>query len=211
MLRLRPDSAQAHFTLSYVLRYAGLLREAMQECDAALRLDPENYAFRSCAVTFATAGNVERARVFMNLDAGSDFSNFMAATLLLREGKFDQARAALQRLPETPFYARSFLEACAEGKSGPEYDRIALQTETEISALQDFEPRFYRGMQMVFCNQPQIGWRMIGDAIQHNYCGYEHLQLDDHLAKARQTPEYRHALAEAKACQDKFLSARKEN
>jgi len=211
MLRLRPDSAQAHFTLSYVLRYAGLLHEAMQECDAALRLDPENYALRSCAVAFLAAGNVERARVFMNLDAGSDWSNSMAAFVLLREGKFDQARAALQRLPETPFYARSFLEACAQGKSGPEYDRIALQTEAGISALQDFEPRFYRGMDMVFCKQPQIGWRMIGDAIHHNYCAYEHLQLDDFFAKARQTPEYRHALAEAKACQDKFLSARKEN
>ena len=67
MLRLRPDSAQAHFRLSYVLRYAALLSEAMQERDAALRLDPESYALRSCAVPFMTAGNVERAQVFMNL------------------------------------------------------------------------------------------------------------------------------------------------
>ena len=211
MLRLRPDSAQAHFTLSYVLRYAGLLHEAMQECDTALSLDPENYALRSCALTFASAGNVKRAQTFMNLDAGSDWSNYMVAGLLLREGKFDQARAALQRLTETPFYSRSFLEACAQGKSGPEYDRIALQTESEVSAIRDSEPHFYRGMMMVFCNQPQIGWRMIGDAIHHNYCGYESLRLDDFLAKARQTPEYRHALAEGKACQDKFLSTRKEN
>jgi eukaryotic-like serine/threonine-protein kinase len=210
MLRLRPDSAQAHFTLSYVLRYAGLLHEAMQECDTALRLDPENFALRSCSLPFASAGNAERARVFLNLDAGSDWSNNMAASLLLREGKFDEARALLQRLPETPFYARSFLEACAEGKSGPEYDRIAMQTQAEVSAIPDSEPRFYRGMEMVFCNQPQIGWRMIGEAIQHNHCGYENLQLDEFFAKARQTPEYRHTLAEAKACQDKFLSARKK-
>jgi tetratricopeptide (TPR) repeat protein len=211
MLRLRPDSSEAHFALSYILRYAGLLHEAMQECDAALRLDPENYALRSCAVPFSDAGNMERTRVFMNLDAGSDWSNNMAATLLLREGKFDQARAALERLPDTPFYARSFLEACAEGKSGPYYDRLALQTKAGISILPDFEPRFFRGMEMVFCNQPQVGWRMIGEAIQHNYCAYENLQLDEFFAKSRQTPEYRHALSEAKACQDKFLSARKEN
>lgn len=211
MVRLRPDSAQAHFTLSYVLRYAGLLHEAMQECDAALRLDPESYALRSCAVPFMTAGNVERAQVFMNLDKGSDWSNSAAAALLLSQSKFDQARAAIERLPETPFYSRNFLLACAEQKSGPEYDRIALQNEADISTIKDFEPRFFRGMQMVFCNQPAIGWRMIGEAIQHNYCGYETLELDELLARARQTPEYRHALAEAKACQDKFLSARKEN
>jgi eukaryotic-like serine/threonine-protein kinase len=211
MLRLRPDSSEAHFTLSYVLRYAGLLHEAMQECDTALGLDPQNFVLRSCAVPFAGVGNLERARVFMNLDAGSDWSNSMTVAVLLREGKFDQARAALERLPDTPFYARSFLEACAEGKSGPEYDRLALQTEAGISAIRDSEPRFYRGMMMVFCNEPQIGWRMISEAIQHNHCGYENLQFDEFFAKSRQTSEYRHALSEAKACQDKFLSERKEN
>jgi hypothetical protein len=66
-------------------------------------------------------------------------------------------------------------------------------------------------MTMVFCNQPQIGWRMIEDAIHHNYCGYEHLQHDGFLAKARQTPEYRQALSEAKTCQDRFLAWRKQN
>jgi len=81
----------------------------------------------------------------------------------------------------------------------------------QTSALQDLEPHFFRGSEIVFCNQPQIGWRMIGEALQRNYCGYENLQLDEFFAKSRQTPEYRHALAEAKACQDKFLSARKEN
>jgi hypothetical protein len=38
----RPLSGFAHFTLSYVLRYAGLSKEAAQECDGAVRLDPGN-------------------------------------------------------------------------------------------------------------------------------------------------------------------------
>jgi tetratricopeptide (TPR) repeat protein len=36
-LRRPPDSAHAHFTLAYVLRYAGLLTESAQQCDVALR------------------------------------------------------------------------------------------------------------------------------------------------------------------------------
>jgi len=211
MLRRRPDSVEAHFTLSYVLRYAGLLQESMRECDAALRLDPENYQLRSCAVAFSSAGDLERAQVFMNLDAGSDWSNSLNAGLLLRAGKPDQARPLLQRLPEAPFYARGFLEACADGKSGPEFDRIAREAESSLTAIPDIEPRFYRGMMMVFCNQPQIGWRMIEGAIHQNYCGYENLQHEDWLAKSRQTPEYRRALADTKECQDKFLSARDKN
>ena len=211
MLRRRPDSSQSHFTLAYVLRYAGLLQEASQECDAALRLDPDNYQLRSCGVTFASAGNMERARTFANLDAGSDWSNSLTSTLLMREGQLDQARELVERLPDTPFYARSFMESCLQRRYGPEFDRISQEVESSMSSIPDSEPRFHRGMVMVFCNQPQIGWRMIREAIHHNYCGYEQLLHDGFVAKAKQTPEYLQALSDAKACQDRFLAWRKQN
>ena len=69
MVENRPKSGFAHFTLSYVLSYAGLSKEAAQECDAAVRLDPGNYQFRSCASVFFTTGQFERARDFLKLDA----------------------------------------------------------------------------------------------------------------------------------------------
>ena len=49
MVKKRPESAQAHFTLAYVLRYVGLLDKSAQECETALALDRGNYYFRSCA------------------------------------------------------------------------------------------------------------------------------------------------------------------
>src|SRR5215472_570524 len=52
MIDKRPESGFAHFTLSYVLRYASLSKEAADECNAAARLDPGNYQFRSCASVF---------------------------------------------------------------------------------------------------------------------------------------------------------------
>ena len=211
MLRRRPDSAQAHFTMAYVLRYGGVLEEAMQECDTALHLDPGNYQLRSCSVVFANSGNLERAQIFVNLDAGSDWSNNMTASLLMRGGKRDEAREFVQRLPDTPFYARNFVEGCVQGRSGPEFDRIAQEAESRMSGIPDSEPGFYRGMEMVFCNQSQIGWRMIGEAISKNYCGYGALQNDPFLAKSRQTREFERLLSEAKLCRDKFLAARNQN
>jgi len=56
MVENRPQSGFAHFTLSYVLRYAGLFKESAQECDTAARLDPGNYQFRSCASVFFSTG-----------------------------------------------------------------------------------------------------------------------------------------------------------
>ncbi|HKD13423.1 MAG TPA: protein kinase [Candidatus Angelobacter sp.] len=206
-LQQRPDSGHAHFTLSYILRYAGLYEEAARECDAALRLDPGNYQFRSCAQTFMFLGKTERARVFANLDAGSDFGNFMTVLILMHEGKRDEAQAMAQRLSDNPFYARNFLEACLQGKSGHDYDRLSQELETSLSGIPDPEPRFFRGVMLVSCNEPELGWRMIEGAIQKNFCGYEALQDDPLLAKSRETPEYRKALAEAKACEDRFVES----
>ena len=56
LVKRRPDSAQAHFALGYVLRYAGLLDESAHECDTAVALDRGNYAFRSCSWTFMQLG-----------------------------------------------------------------------------------------------------------------------------------------------------------
>jgi serine/threonine protein kinase/Tfp pilus assembly protein PilF len=210
-LRRRPDSAHAHFTLAYVLRYAGLLTEATQECDVALSLDPGNYQLRSCAIPFILLGKTERARTFANLDVGSDWGNYINATLLMREGKLAEAREAVQRLSDNPFYTRTFLEACLQRSSSSEFDRLSQEMESTLSGIPDPEPRYYRGALLVFCNQPQIGWRMIEGAIGKNYCVFEALESDVLLAKSRQTPEFRRSLSEAKVCQDRFLSERQQN
>src|SRR5262245_29649678 len=78
LVKRRPDNADAHFTLAYVLRYAGTLPEAQLECDAALARDPSNYTFRSCAFAFFLGGSTDRAMQYMKLDAGSDwYTNVM--------------------------------------------------------------------------------------------------------------------------------------
>ena len=65
-----PENAMAHFALSYVLRYGGMLDEAAPECDKAVTLDPGNYQFRSCSFVFDLMGNSDRAMDFLRLDPG---------------------------------------------------------------------------------------------------------------------------------------------
>ena len=45
LVRRRPRSADAHFALSYVLRYAGILPQSIDECKLARQLDPATFPF----------------------------------------------------------------------------------------------------------------------------------------------------------------------
>ena len=92
----RPKDPQAHFASAYVLRYAGLLEEAGRECDTALSLDPGNTGFRSCFFVFLQKNELARARDYLRLDAGSDWSKTRGGNILLREGKVDAAAAAIE-------------------------------------------------------------------------------------------------------------------
>src|SRR5208282_3748015 len=87
LVKRRPESAQAHFSMGYVYRYAGMLEQSTNECNTALALDPGSYTFRSCAWAFMELGKTERAREFIRLDAGSEWAAYATPSLLLREGK----------------------------------------------------------------------------------------------------------------------------
>ena len=87
LVKRRPKDAMAHFALSYVLRYAGLLDESAHECDSALALDRANYQIRSCSGVFAQLGEPQRAMEFVRLDAGSEYAAMQTAAVLSGPGQ----------------------------------------------------------------------------------------------------------------------------
>jgi hypothetical protein len=68
LVKRQPDSGDAHFALSVVLRYIGMLEESAHQCEAAQALDPANFEFRSCAFPFSELGTTGRAMEFVHLD-----------------------------------------------------------------------------------------------------------------------------------------------
>ena len=125
LVKRRPESALAHFTLGYVQRYAGMLEESARQCDTALTLAPGNYSFRSCAWVFMELGRFERAYDFIQLDAGSEWANYITPSLLLREGRVSQVRDAVKRMSNSPHYHRDLMEAVVGLRPPSELDRMA--------------------------------------------------------------------------------------
>jgi len=202
LVKQRPDSAQAHFVMSYVYRYAGMLEEATNECNTALTLDPANYIFRSCAWPFMELGKTDRATDFIRLDAGSEWANYVTPSLLLREDKVTDAREAVKRMPTAPRYHRDLLESCLGLRPASDLDRIAHDSETSYPSDPDPETWYIQGSLFAYCGKKPAALHLLQSAIQNNYCSYSNLLNDPLLAKLRADPDIDKLLTAARECQE---------
>jgi len=207
LVKRRPDSPQAHFTMGYVYRYAGMLEQATSECDTALALDPGNYAFRSCAWAFMELGKTDRAEEYVRLDAGSEWALYVTPSILLREGKVQEAREAVKRMPIAPRYHRDLLETCLGLRPPSELDRIAHEDETSLPTDPDPETWYYQGAILAYCGKKQAALHMLESAVGQNYCAYSNLLSDPLLAKLRTDTEFDRVLTQAARCQEAVRSS----
>ncbi|MGA6986152.1 MAG: protein kinase [Terriglobales bacterium] len=207
MVKRRPDSAEAHFAMSYVYRYAGMLDQATNECNTALALDPVNYTFRSCAWAFMELGKPERAADFVRLDAGSEWAAYVTPSILLRQGKVAEAREAVKRMPSTPRYHRDLLEACLQLRPAGELDRMAEEAESSLPSDPDPETWYIQGAIFAYCGKKQAALHLLQSAVGQNYCAHQNLLTDPLLVKLREDPAFDKVLTAAGVCQEAARTA----
>jgi len=211
LVKRRPESASAHFAFSYVLRYAGLLNDAARECNTALSLDSNNYQFRTCAWVFMELGKPQRAMDFVRLDASSEWAAYIAPSILLRQGKLDEARESVKRMSANPRYHRDLLRACLDPQQATQLKEAASEVEAAVLVETDPEPRFFQGTILAYCGQEEAAVRVLKSAIEHNYCAYNSLQTDPLLARLRGTPKFSDLLSAAKECQNRFVAEQEQS
>jgi eukaryotic-like serine/threonine-protein kinase len=202
LVRLRPESAYAHFVMGYVYRYAGMLEQSTGECNTALALDPGNYTFRSCAWAFMELGKTEQAEDFVRLDAGSEWAAYVTPSILLREGKVEEAREAVKRMPTAPRYHRDLLESCLQLRPAADLDRLAHEAETSRPSEPDAETWYYQGTLFAYCGKKQAALHLLQSAVGQNYCAHENLLYDPLLANLRTDAAFDKVLTAAGVCQE---------
>ena len=201
LVRRRPQSADAHFALAYVLRYAGMLDRSAQECNEARRLDPGNFSFRSCAWTFLEMGKSEQAMDFVHLDAGSEWAAWVTPYVYLDAGNLAEARASAKNMARAPRYHRELVEACTAAQRPADFDKIVRDTESSVMSELDAEEWYRIGALMAACGQNGPALRLLKLAVQQNYCAYSAL-LDDPLLKdLRKEAAFNDVLTAASNCQ----------
>ena len=206
LVQRRPDAAYAHFSLAYVLRYAGRLDEAQSECDKALAIDA-NYNWRTCALAFAEAGKAVRAMQFLEQDTGSEWSNGVRVSLLMRQGKMMEAQQVAPQMTENPMWMRGLVEACLAKAPATDIHRMAEQAANELLAKQNPEMKYHQGTLLAACGEKQIAFAFLRKAVAGNYCAHQALQSDPLLANVREDAEFHQIVQAAADCQKKFAAA----
>ena len=195
-----PENAEAHFALSYVLRYGGAIGESAKECDAALSLDRGNPAFRSCNFTFRQLDNYDHAMDFLQADAGSMWTEVNRLRILALQGKRDELREAASR--NSSAYGK-LIVGCVDNPSS-----VAAKTANEQldRALEDsdHEPAYVIAGDAHLCGQNDKAMRLLKYAIEGGYCGYTGMKKDRALVPLAGLPEFNDLLSKAQKCHDNF-------
>ena len=210
LVERHPESAQAHFALSYVLRYGGAIEESAHECEAALALDPGNFGLRSCSFTFDQLGNYARAMDFLQLDAGSLWASNNMIRHYIRDGKLAQAREMAANIKDDPQFGYQMMRVCLENPSSPDVARLAREVVATRLTDPDPEPRYIVGGDLLFCGQKEAALQLLRSSIAGHFCAYAGLQNDSIWTKLRGTPEFAELLRAAKQCHDDFLAQRSQ-
>ena len=202
MVRRRPDSAQAHHALSYVLRYAGLLQEAAQQCETAHLLEPE-VSFGSCSTTFMELGDYGRARDNLRKDLSSEWSKAHAVEILLRQGRGDEAvKIGAPRIPGWESY--TMLLACVQHKPQEQVQSLAKA----VKSSEDPEINYFFAAHLAYCGQTEASLSLLKMAIQGNHCSYPAMDNDPLFASVRGALQWAELHSAAVQCQQDFLAHR---
>ena len=206
LLKRRPEYGYAHFALSYVLRYAGLLKEAEHECDTALALDPGNYTFRSCGFAFSLEGNYQREMEYLALDAGSHWVKRSEVFSLIRQGRNADALVKARTMADeiTDDARVRLAEACLQKRPASEID--ALSRDTRGYNLSDPEIRYTTAEIEAFCGRNQVALGLLRQAVQDRFCSYPALDSDPLFSTLRHTAEFQAIRSAAIDCQNKFVA-----
>jgi len=203
LVKRRPRDAQAHFSLAYVLRYAGLLDEAARECEAARAGDPRNRGLRSCGFLFMQLGDYPKARDYARLDAGSAWSTNTEADTLLREGKRESALAMATGEPKG-YTGYAVLRA----SPGADRDRLAAVIEAKALSDRDPENKYYAAGHLALAGYGDSALRLLRKAVEDEYLCHEAMDRDPLFEPIRKTPEFAAIHDESVRRQKDFLAKR---
>jgi DNA-binding winged helix-turn-helix (wHTH) protein/tetratricopeptide (TPR) repeat protein len=211
MTRARPQDADAHFALSYALRYGGMFEESAAECEAALKLDPSNTALRSCGLVYVLLGRSDRALPYLDLDSLSTYVRFrrMEIAILANDKTTALEMARSIRVGPHDYPDARLVETVLSGAPPQTVRDRSRETEALSDRINVPEAHFIEARYLAWTGHTDAALRLLRRAIANNYCSYPVMDTDPLLANVRRLPEYKELRHSGVECRDKFRAQMK--
>ena len=120
----------------------------------------------------------ERARVFLRLDGGSEFSTAIGALVFLHEGQPQPALQALSKLPAGYVsHGEELWRACLERRAPPEIEKRSREAQLTGLGHRDPELKYIVAAAQAFCGRAEQAIELLRQAIAGKYCEATHVRF----------------------------------
>jgi len=200
MLEINPNNANAHFSIGYIYRYAGLNEEAVEEMEKAISLDPNNQGFRSINITYIWAGKYEEAFEIGKQFKESPFIIGIQGQALFRMGQENEAMEHLKRvfILEPDKLEANAASGVTSYVSGNIEEGLSVARKFEEYNLADAEAWYFNAGNYGLLGDKEGCIRCLKRAVNGGFFNYPMMNTDFYLDSARDDPEFQEILEKAK-------------
>jgi len=209
ILAINPGNAEAHFSLGYIYRYAGMNSESVQEMEKAMAIDPENPGFRSIVISYIFAGEFEKSFESSKLFKQSDYILGYQGAALFRMGKEEQAVEYFNRcISMNPDGLQALWVTCMKAsiEGNIEMGMEAAHRFEKVNIL-DPEPWYHFAGNYGLLGDRDGCVRALQRAVDGGFFNYPFMLKDSFLDSMREDEEFLMVLQEAR---EKHLSFQKK-
>ncbi len=207
LVTLNPKDAQAHFSLGYSYRYAGMIEQSIEHMKIAIELDPKPRWSHTLSISYLSLGQYDKAMAALDVGADTPYSLGWKASIHLHQGQDNLALTLLDRVIEME--PDSFWEYDSQGfKAYITQDietGLAAARKLEAAQVNDSEATFYWATLYALLGEKEGALRMLKKAVSNGYFNYPLFLHETHLDSLRQNPEFLQLLDRVK---DEHLSLR---
>ncbi len=200
ILKINPGNAEAHFSLGYIYRYAGMNSESVQEIEKAMAIDPENPGFRSIVITYIFAGEPEKSFESSKLFKQGDYILGYQGAALFRMGKEEQAVEYFNRcISMNPDGLQALWVTCMKAsiEGNIEMGLEAARRFEKVNIL-DPEPWYHFAGNYGLLGDRDGCVRALQRAVDGGFFNYPFMLKDSFLDSMREDEEFQKILQEAR-------------
>jgi TolB-like protein/Tfp pilus assembly protein PilF len=205
VFEINPNYAFAHFRLSYIYRFVGLLKESEKSGKRALEIDSKNIRFRSIGATYKYQGMYQESLDAYGIDT-SAFSVAHQGEVYFRMGNLRLAEKYLDKVidNETDTYPEFLAKGILAYLKDEKEEGLQIIREWEEKDIYDSEILYTMAANYGLFGDTINCIRLLKKAIYGGFYNFPYMMRDSFLDPVREDAEFQRVLLLAKEKHEAF-------